>query len=260
VKIAVIGCGVIGSALAQHFTLKHEVLLCDRTFTKSSALAKEIKGKAYEKASDAIEKSEMVVLGFKPKDLAAFAEQNEQAFKPGTMVVSVLSGTSVHLLKTKFPKCLVVRSMPNLPMICGQGVIGFVETSETTPPIKKKIEELFHGLGMLTWLTEDHLEALSALVGSGPGFIFLLIEGMIECGIDLGFPPEVSREFVIKTIEGSLALLRTTDQSPDELKTKVASPGGTTMEGLKVLEESGIRDILKKMYQATFEKAKKMQK
>jgi pyrroline-5-carboxylate reductase len=259
-QILVIGCGVIGSALARHFALKNEILLCDHTFAKSSALAQEIGGKAFEKASDAIEKAEMVVLAFKPKDLAAFTEQNGKAFKPGVMVASVLSGTSVELLKKQFPAAVIIRLMPNLPMICGQGVIGFVETPEMTPTIKKKVEETFHGLGMLKWLSNDQLEALSAFVGSGPGFIFLLIEAMIDGGMDLGFSPEISKEFVLKTIEGSVALLRATEKSPHELKTNVASPGGTTMEGLKVLEEAGIRDILKKMYRATFNKAKLMQK
>jgi len=258
-KIAIIGCGVIGSALARHFALKNEMFLCDHTFGKSAALAQEIGGKAYENAADAIDKAEMVVLAFKPKDLMVFAEKNSPAFKPGVMVVSVLAGTSVVLLKKLFPSALIIRSMPNLPMIAGEGVIGFVETSEITAAKKKEIEAIFQGLGLLSWLSESHLESLSALAGSGPGFIFLLIQGMIESGIELGFSPEQAREFVLKTLEGSVALLKSTGKSPEELKTNVASPGGTTMEGLKVLEESGIREILKKTYQATFQKAKKLQ-
>lgn len=257
--IAVIGCGVIGSALARHFSLKHHVLLCDRTISKSTALAKEIAGKVYD-ADEAIGKSDMVVIAFKPKDLVAFAQQHAKAFKPGVILVSVLAGTAVALLKKHFSSALIIRAMPNLPMICGEGVIGFVGEATMTTGKKKTVEAVFQRLGLLRWLSEDHLEALSALAGSGPGFVFLLIQGMIDSGISLGFSPEESREFVLKTIEGSIALLRSTGKSPEELKKSVASPGGTTIEGLKVMEDSGIREILKNTYRATFLKAKELQR
>lgn len=259
-KIAIIGCGVIGSALARHFAHKHDVLLCDHTLEKSRQLAHEIQAKAYDNPIKAIEQAEMVVLAFKPKDLASFAAENTQAFKPHHLLVSVLAGTSVALLQRYFPSPLIIRAMPNLPMICGEGIIGFVKTPELSSERRKRVENVFQGLGLLPWLSEEHLEALSAIAGSGPAFVFVIIEAMIESGMKLGFSAEQAREFVLKTIEGSVALLKATGKSPLELKTNVASPGGTTMAGLKVLEDHDIKDIIKKTYQATFLRARELQK
>ena len=258
-KIAVIGCGVIGSALARHFADKNQVLLIDRTYQKSLALAQELGSVAYDSSIEAIEKAEMVVIAFKPKDLAAFAKETAHAFKHAPIVVSVLAGTPVALLKSLFPS-LIVRIMPNLPMICGEGVIGFVNTPEITQENKIMIEKTFEGLGLLHWLTEGHLEALSAIAGSGPAFNFVVIQAMIDSGVMLGFTRDEAKEYVLKTMEGAVALLRATGKSPAELTAQVASPGGTTMAGLKVLEEGNIHELLISTYRATFNRAKELQK
>ena len=258
-KIAIIGCGVIGSALARHFADHHQVLLTDHTYTKSLALAGELGAVAYESSSEAIKKAEMVVLAMKPKDLTAFANETKEAFKHAPMIVSVLAGTSVELLHRLFPSCLIVRIMPNLPMICGEGVIGFVQTPKMTPALKKVIEQVFEGLGLLHWLSEDQLEALSAVAGSGPAFNFFVIQAMIDSAIMLGFSSDQAKEYVLKTIEGSVALLKATGKSPIELINQVASPGGTTRAGLKVLDDKNVHQILKETYQATFNRAKELQ-
>lgn len=258
-KIAIIGCGVIGSALARHFADEHQVLLADHTYAKSLALAGELGAVAFENSLEAIKKAEMVVLAFKPKDLAAFANERGEAFKHGPMIVSVLAGTSVEMLHRLFPSSLIVRIMPNLPMICGEGVIGFVQTPQITPAYKKVIEQAFEGLGLLHWLSEDHLESLSAVAGSGPAFNFFVIQAMIDSAIMLGFSSHQAKEYVLKTIEGSVALLKATGKSPVELINQVASPGGTTRAGLKVLDEKNVHKIIKETYQATFDRAKELQ-
>jgi pyrroline-5-carboxylate reductase len=258
-KIAIIGCGVIGSALARHFADENQVLLADHSYKKSLALAQELGAVAFESSIEAIKKAEMVVIAIKPKDLSAFAHESAHAFKHAPMVVSVLAGTSVALLKRCFPPSVIVRIMPNLPMICGQGVIGFVKTPEMTPERKMAIEEAFDGLGLLTWLSEDQLETLSAIAGSGPAFNLVVIQGMIDSAVMLGFTYSQAKEYVLKTIEGTIALLKSTGKTPEELINQVASPGGTTRAGLKVLEEKDLSQILKETYQATFNKAKDLQ-
>ncbi len=255
-KVAIIGCGVIGSALARHFTKNTSVILCDRTFAKSTALAKEIGAQAADQPAQAIQEAEVVVLAIKPKDLKKFAEETSAFFKPHQIVVSVLGGTPFSMLRKYFPQPKIVRCLPNLPMLCGEGVIGF--SGEVPGDIKEKINQLFHGLGLLVWLTEEKLEGLSALAGSGPAFIYVIIEAMIDSGVFLGFPPHEAKELVLKTLEGSIKLLRETGASPAELKLKVASPGGTTISGLKALEEGGVRGALMRTYQATFQKAQEM--
>jgi pyrroline-5-carboxylate reductase len=256
-KIAVIGCGVIGSALARHFADENQVFLVDHTYKKSLALAQELGCVACETAAEAIQKAEMVVLAFKPKDLAAFAQDSSQVFKHAPIVVSVLAGTPVALLKRHFPSCLIVRIMPNLPMVCGEGVIGFVQTPQVTVEKRKIIDEMFEGLGLLHWISEDQLEMLSAVAGSGPAFNLVLIQAMIDSAIMLGFTPEAAQQYVLKTLEGAIALFKLAGKSED-LINQIASPGGTTRAGLNVLAEKEISQIVKDTYQATFNRAKEL--
>jgi pyrroline-5-carboxylate reductase len=259
-KVAIIGCGVMGTALARHFSKKHVVVLCDHTLDKAKKLALELGGEAAATPAEAIAKTEMVILAFKPKDLNSFAQDNGKAFTKGQILVSILAGTSVNLLRKNFPAPVILRAMPNIALTCGEGVIGFVSTPEMTPDRRAEIEELFFGLGLLPWLSEEHLEALSALAGSGPAFIFVLIEALINGGVFLGFNTQEARDYVLQTVEGAVALLQSTGKSPAELIKQVASPGGTTMEGLKVLDESDVRGIIKNTLVATFNKARLLQK
>lgn len=259
-KVAVIGCGVMGSALARHFSKKHPVILSDRTCTKSAALAKELGGEVYLRQIDAIEKADLIILAVKPKDLKLVAKEIGGAFRSNQIVVSVLAGTPLKLLHQYFLQAKIIRAMPNLALTCGEGVIGFVDTPELSSGIKDEINTLFQGLGLLVWLSEEKLEGVSALAGSGPAFIFVLIEAMIDSGIALGFTQAESKELVLKTLEGAIKLLRETGSSPAELKWKVTSPGGTTIAGLKVLERGAIRGVLMETFQATYLKAEELQK
>jgi len=258
VKIAIIGCGVIGTALARHFAHENQVLLADHSYPKSLALAQELGGVAFESGMEAIQKAEVVVIAIKPKDLAAFAQETAGAFKHAPMVISVLAGTSVAMLKQYFPSCAIVRIMPNLPMICGEGVIGFVQTPQMNPERKKGVEELFEGLGLLHWVTEDQLEMLSAIAGSGPAFNLVILQAMIDSAIKLGFTPQQAKEYVLQTTEGSIALLKSTGKSAEELINQVAPPEGTTRAGLKVLADKEMSQILQETYQATFNRAKEL--
>jgi pyrroline-5-carboxylate reductase len=258
-KIAVIGCGVMGSAFAKHFAKKHSVTLCDRDKTKAQALAKEIGVDFEENLNSAAQEADLVLLAIKPKDLSLAARAIAGSFTQEKILLSILAGTPLSLLTRDFPRGTIVRSMPNLGLIFGQGVMGLAENG-LSDPFKQQIEGLLEGIGLIAWMPEDKIDALTALSGSGIGFVLVMIEAMMDGGVHLGFTAKESREFVLKTIEGAVALMKESGKHPAELKLQIASPGGTTIAGLKVMEEEGVRSGIVHALVACYEKALSMMK
>lgn len=259
-KVAVIGCGVMGSAFAKYFAKKHSVILHDRDKAKAQSLAKEIGAVVEGNLSKCVEMSDVVLLAIKPKDLALAAKAASGALTDNKILISILAGTPLAMLRKNFPKGVLIRSMPNLALVYGQGVIGLAENSHLFPQIKKSVDSLMNGIGLVAWMSEDKIEALTAMSGSGIAFILVMIEAMIDGGVHLGFTAQEAREFVLKTMEGAVALMKESGKHPAELKLNIASPGGTTIEGLKVLEEEGVRPGIVHALVACHQKALNMMK
>jgi pyrroline-5-carboxylate reductase len=257
-KVAIIGCGVMGSAFAKHFAKKHSVLLHDHDKLKAQALAKEIGAAFEENLSHCIEKADVVLLAIKPKDLASLAKAASGALTEKKILISILAGTPTAVLRKNFPTGVLVRTMPNLALAYGQGVVGLAENTHISPQIKQTVDSLLEGIGLVAWMSEEKIEALTALSGSGIGFVLVMIEAMIDGGVHLGFTAQEAREFVLKTMEGAVALMKETGKHPAELKLNIASPGGTTIAGLKVLEEEGVRSGIVHAMVACHEKALNM--
>lgn len=240
-KIAVIGCGVMGTAFARHFARKHQVVLCDRDITWARTLSSELQCSCKESLADAVREADAVLLAIKPKDLAGAAQQIASEMGGGKLLISILAGTSLPVLKKHFPSASLLRIMPNLALTCGEGVIGIVDHPDLSESTRKQAESLVEGMGLLVWLPENKMEALTALAASGIGLVFMMIEAMVEGGIFMGFNARESKDLVLKTIEGAIALLKKTGQHPAELKLNISSPAGTTIAGLKEMEERGVR-------------------
>ncbi|MGE5196621.1 MAG: pyrroline-5-carboxylate reductase, partial [Anaerolineae bacterium] len=201
---------------------------------------------------------EMIILAVKPKDLKNVSETCAALFSKDQLLVSVLAGTSLSQLREHFTIPKLLRIMPNLAITQKEGIIGLVENEYFSKEWKEKIQVLFQGLGMLYWLAENKIDALSALTASGPAFILLFIESMIEGGISLGFTSKESRELVLKTIEGTLALIGEGSQHPGEIKWQITSPGGMTIAGLKEMEQMAVRSAVMKALLAAYAKAQHM--
>ncbi len=253
-RIAVIGCGVMGSAFARHFALANELILCDYDRKRCEQLASELGGVAEESIAKAVQEAETILLAVKPKDIDAVVKAMQGGAGQGKILISILAGTPLAVLQSHFPAAFVVRCMPNLSLVCGEGVLGLVEDERLSQKVIQTVNTLFEGMGLIAWLPESKIEALTALTASGLGFLFVILDALIDGGVLLGIPAHEAREFVLKLFEGSVAMMRKTGKHPAELKLMVASPAGTTIEGIKAMEEKGIRAAILAGLEAAYKK------
>ena len=180
----------------------------------------------------------ILLLGMKPQKLAEAAPAAEQLIGPETILVSILAGVELSTLRTRFPGArLIVRAMPNTPVALRKGVTNLIaEGGEAEPGVEK----LMTALGHVEWFADEELFALAGhLTGAAPAFLYRFIAALSDTGAQLGLPPEQASRLAAAMAQGAAMLAATSGESPAELARRVASPGGTTEAGLKVLDEDG---------------------
>lgn len=257
-KVGIIGCGSMGGAMARIISKHHTVILHDHKKSNAELLASEIGAAIQMDLTSLAEETDALILAIKPKDIGVISETIGPLLKKEQFLISILAGASLATLQKHFPSTQVFRVMPNLPLLCGQGMLGIAEEPSITPETKAKVEGILKGLGAISWLQEKLMNAFTALTSSNPAFIYLIIEAMTDAGVSLGFKSARSLEYVLQTIEGSVALLRHTGLSPDELKRRICSPGGATIAGLEKLESEGVRSGIVKGLKRCYERVEEM--
>lgn len=256
-KIAIIGCGVMGSAFAKAWAKEHQVFLIGRDQSKLKALSLSLSAPVVT-LEEGCKAADVIMLGFKPKDLKDASSQIAPFLSSDKIVISILTGADSALLSSYLPKAKIVRTMPNLALTISQGIIGVAELQDKE--LKKQIQDLLSPLGLVYFLPESKMEGFTALCGSSPAFAFVILEAMIEAGVSLGFSFNDAKELVFKVFEGSIGLLKELKMHPDELKMQISSPGGTTIAGLREMEKQGVASgIIETMF-ACYHKAVEMKK
>lgn len=241
-KIAIIGCGAMGSSMAKQLSRAHTVAVFDKFPEKISFRTDHPTISICRTPEEAMQHADFILLFVKPHDLKGVASELKQHLTTDQLVVSGLAGTSIAQLKKALgEKTSILRMMPNLAVEYGQGVLGCVEAPEINASLKEKISKAFSVLGLILWLPEDKIDALTALASSGPAFILIIIEAMIDAGIAMGFTSTDARHLILQTLGGTLSLLEKTGKHPGELRWQVSSPAGTTIAGTLALEKANVR-------------------
>ncbi len=256
-KIRIIGSGAMGSAIAQ--TLQEagkEISVYDKHPEKSDALARAIGAPSSQSPLEGLDQGDGILLAVKPQDF----EKVKTELQPFSgLMVSILTGISTQRLKEAFPQCTVLRMMPNLAVCYGDGIVALAE-DEALAPFKARIEEIFSPLGMLRWIDESLFNAVTSLTGSGPAFVFTMVEAMVDAAIALGFSSDAGYELVKQMVGGALTLLYESPDSPAELRWKTCSPAGTTIAGIRALEAAGLRHAIMEAFIAAKKRAEEFQR
>jgi pyrroline-5-carboxylate reductase len=181
---------------------------------------------------------DMVMLGMKPQQLDEIASRYAERLAGVPVLVSILAGVEGEALARRFQAGAIVRAMPNLPVGIGKGVVA-LHASASDPALRQAVSALMAPLGLVEWIADEALfDVVTALAGSGPGFLYRYIDAMAEAGAALGLPADQAARLAVATVEGSAMLAAAADASPAILADRVASPGGSTRKGLDVLDHN----------------------
>lgn len=243
----------MGKAFAQRLSKENQLFLYDVHFENAEHLAHGGYGEACKNVEDVLKNAELIILAVKPQSLKHAAELMKDSLREGHVIVSILAGTPLEALREHFSTAHLVRMMPNLALVYGEGVIGLCAEEKVK---KEEMNKAFEALGKVYWLPEEKMDALTALTGSGPAFFLMMIEAMIDAGIAMGFTAKDAQELVRQMLQGSLTLLEKTHKHPGELKWQIASPQGTTIAGLRKFEELAIRGGIINTFLAAYERAR----
>lgn len=187
--------------------------------------------------------SEVVLLAVKPQVLDAVAADlgAGEAFKPGSLLISILAGVPLSRLETAFSGQPTVRAMPNTPLTVGAGMSAIAASPKVTPEQVELAQKIFTAVGQVVEVPESWMDAVTGLSGSGPAFVALLVEALADGGVKAGLPRAIAAQLALQTVLGTAQLLQDTGLHPAQLKDRVTSPGGTTIAGVAELENRGFR-------------------
>jgi pyrroline-5-carboxylate reductase len=243
--VAIVGAGVMGetllSGLIRSGRPTGDLLVAERRPERVIELTDRYDVKVVGNP-EAAATADTLVLVVKPQDMAAVLEEVGEHLRTGTLVVSLAAGITTDFIQSRLPTGTpVVRVMPNTPALVDEGMAAISPGSHCDEAHLAEAEALLRSCGKVLRVPENYQDAVTAISGSGPAYIFYVVEAMIEAGVLLGLPRATSTELVVQTLYGAATMLRETGEHPTVLREQVSSPAGTTMAALRQLDDHKVR-------------------
>lgn len=244
-RTAVIGAGVMGetllSGLIRSGRAVEQLVVVEKRVERAAELSEKY-GVAVVAEVSAAAEADTVLLVVKPQDMADVLAEIGPALRPGQLLVSLAAGITTGFIESKVPEGVaVVRVMPNTPALIDEGMAAISPGTHCDESHLLEAEELMGSVGKVLRVPEKQQDAVTAISGSGPAYLFFVVEAMIEAGVHLGLPRTTAHELAVQTLVGSALMLRETNEHPAVLREQVTSPGGTTAAALRELEVHGVR-------------------
>lgn len=243
--LAILGAGVIGetvlSGLIRAGWMPDQIVGTDRRPERCAELTKQY-GIRMLTNTEAVREASTVLVVVKPQDIRDLLAEIAPALRPGALVVSLAAGVEISMIESQLPDGIaVIRVMPNTPAQVDEGMFAISPGIHSTQDQLDHVTSILAGTGRVLTVPERYQDAVTAISGSGPAYLFFVVEAMIEGGVHLGLPRDTATELVVQTMLGSAKLLRETGEHPTVLRERVTSPGGTTAAAIRELEDHKVR-------------------
>jgi pyrroline-5-carboxylate reductase len=247
-RIAVLGGGVMGETLASGFLRyvmpQPDVVIAERRPERAAELLAS-HDVSIAAAADAVRGADVVVLVVKPQDMATLLDEVGALIEPGTIAISIAAGVRTAFIEERVPAGVnVVRAMPNTPARVDRGVTGVSGGAGCTAQALSTAVSLLQSVGAVFEVPEELQDAVTAVSGSGPAYVFFLAEAMIAAAVDLGLDEATAQAMVHHTILGSATLLESSGETAQTLRRNVTSPNGTTAAAISAMEQLGVRQSI----------------
>ena len=208
-----------------------------------------------------VEQADVVILSIKPQRMAKVLAGLEGAIPPKALVLSIIAGATIQTISEGLKHPAVVRSMPNTAAQIGEGITVWTASSAVTPKQMEEARQILSALGQEVFVEEEtYLDMATALSGTGPAYVFLFMEAMVDAGVHMGFPRRIAEQLVTQTILGAVSYYQKQRVHPAQLRNQVTSPGGTTAQALYYLEKAGFRTAISRAVWAAYERSQELGK
>lgn len=265
-KLAVIGAGAMGSALVQGLLqsgkVKPEQIVASDIDKSRLEKLQSVGVNTTTENKEAVKQSDIILLCVKPQTMSDVLADISQVVDPSRhCVISIAAGIPISQIESALPEGTpVVRVMPNTPAQVLAGASAVALGANAKEEHRKIAHEIFSAVGSVVDVPEKLMDAVTAVSGSGPAYIFVFAEALTDAGVNLGLPREIAFKLVAQTLLGAAKMLLETGKHPAELKDMVTSPGGTTIAALSVLERRAFRGSVIEAVAAAFQRAKELAK
>lgn len=263
-KIAIIGSGNIGEALLgglvkAKLTKAENITATDIFENRLQTIKQKWDTKISSDNAKAVKSADIIVLCVKPQVIQQVLQEIKPAVKTEHLVISILAGINTHTIQAALnKKNPIVRAMPNIPVVVDEGATGICLGPYANDMDKQLAVQIFESVGTVEIVPESHMDVITGMSGSGPAYIYMVIEALTDGGVMMGLPRDVATRLATQTVLGSAKLVKETDIHPAVLKDQVTTPGGTAISAVKELETHGLRPMLIRAVETASKKSKQL--
>lgn len=259
-RIAIVGAGVMAESIvaglvANEIVSPSRIIASHPREDRRIQLAAKHGISVIESNREAVQNADLILLTIKPQVMPAVTAELSTVLQPGQTVISIAAGTTISQLGAGLQHANIVRVMPNTPAQVGEGMALWYAAPDVPTDAREKVRVTLGALGMEQEVEEErYVDMATALSGTGPTYVFLMMEALIDAGVHMGFPRRIAEQIVMQTVGGSVSYARDSGKHLAELRNMVTSPGGTSAEAIYQMEKGGLRTILSKSVYAAYKR------